>query len=90
MRRRCRTVFTPDSCPMHLSIAVGTETVALFVKQNFECYGPRQPQGEVVFNPPWNISRPCVANNSKALYSAMCCVLNHVSVSIRISNKGMS
>ncbi|HHT9104478.1 MAG TPA: glycosyltransferase family 9 protein [Candidatus Wujingus californicus] len=47
----CRAVFTPDSGPMHLSIAVGTKTVALFVKPNFERYGPRQPQGEVVFDP---------------------------------------
>ncbi len=47
----CRVVFTPDSGPMHLSIAVGTKTVALFVKPNFDRYGPRQPQGEVVFDP---------------------------------------
>ena len=47
----CRAVFTPDSGPMHLSIAVGTKTVALFVKPNFDRYGPRQPQGEVVFDP---------------------------------------
>jgi len=30
----CRAVFTPDSGPMHLSIAVRTKTVALFVKPN--------------------------------------------------------
>ncbi|MBM4064193.1 MAG: glycosyltransferase family 9 protein [Planctomycetes bacterium] len=47
----CRAVFTPDSGPMHLSIAAGTKTVALFVKPNFDRYGPRQPQGEVVFDP---------------------------------------
>jgi len=47
----CRVIFTPDSGPMHLSIAVGAKTVALFVKPNFDRYGPRQPQGEVVFDP---------------------------------------
>ena len=46
----CQAVFTPDSDPMHLSIAVGTKTVALFVKPNFDRYGPRQPKGEVVFD----------------------------------------
>jgi len=47
----CRVVFTPDSGPMHLSIAAGTKTIALFVKPNFDKYGPRQPQGEAVFDP---------------------------------------
>lgn len=48
---RCRAVVAPDSGPMHLSIAVGTPTLALFRKQNFHRWGPRPPHGEVVFDP---------------------------------------
>jgi lipopolysaccharide heptosyltransferase III len=48
---RCRAVLTPDAGPMHLAIAVGAPTVALFRKPNHDRWGPRPPRGEVVFDP---------------------------------------
>lgn len=48
---RCAAVLTPDAGPMHLSIAAGAPTVALFRKPNHERWGPRPPEGEVVFDP---------------------------------------
>ena len=47
----CAAVVTPDAGPMHLAIASGAPTIALFRKQNFMRWGPRPPQGEVVFDP---------------------------------------
>ena len=47
----CAAVVTPDAGPMHLAIASGAPTIALFRKQNFARWGPRSPQGEVVFDP---------------------------------------
>lgn len=48
---RCSVVLTPDAGPMHLAIAIGTPTVALFRKTNYERWGPRPPHGEVVYDP---------------------------------------
>jgi heptosyltransferase-3 len=47
----CAAVVTPDSGPMHLAIAAGAPTVALFRKPNHVRWGPRPPCGEVVFDP---------------------------------------
>jgi ADP-heptose:LPS heptosyltransferase len=47
----CRAVLTPDAGPMHLSIASGAPTVAVFVRPNFERWGPRPPHGAVVYDP---------------------------------------
>ncbi len=47
----CAAVVTPDAGPMHLAIASGAPTVALFRKRNFARWGPRPPQGAVVFDP---------------------------------------
>ncbi|HKE12413.1 MAG TPA: glycosyltransferase family 9 protein [Myxococcota bacterium] len=47
----CAAVVTPDSGPMHLAIAAGAPTVALFRKPNHVRWGPRPPLGEVVFDP---------------------------------------
>jgi ADP-heptose:LPS heptosyltransferase len=44
----CRAVVTPDSGPMHLAIASGAPTVALFRKPNFDRWGPRPPHCIVV------------------------------------------
>lgn len=47
----CRAVLTPDSGPMHLAIAAGAPTVAVFVRANFDRWGPRPPHGQVVYDP---------------------------------------
>lgn len=47
----CRAVLTPDAGPMHLAVAVGAPTVAVFVRANYERWGPRPPQGAVVHDP---------------------------------------
>ncbi|HBZ68992.1 MAG TPA: hypothetical protein DEP35_04285 [Deltaproteobacteria bacterium] len=47
----CAAVVTPDAGPMHLAIAAGAPTVALFRKPNHVRWGPRPPRGEVVFDP---------------------------------------
>jgi ADP-heptose:LPS heptosyltransferase len=47
----CRAVLTPDAGPMHLAIASGAATVAVFARLNFERWGPRPPRGQVVYDP---------------------------------------
>jgi ADP-heptose:LPS heptosyltransferase len=47
----CRAVLAPDSGPMHRAIAAGAPTVAVFVRANFERWGPRPPRGAVVYDP---------------------------------------
>jgi ADP-heptose:LPS heptosyltransferase len=46
-----RAVLTPDAGPMHLAVAAGVPTVAVFARPNFERWGPRPPRGSVVFDP---------------------------------------
>jgi ADP-heptose:LPS heptosyltransferase len=48
---RCAAVLTPDAGPMHLAIAAGAYTVAVFRKPNHDRWGPRPPRGEVVYDP---------------------------------------
>jgi ADP-heptose:LPS heptosyltransferase len=44
----CRAVVSPDSGPMHLAVASGAPTVALFRKPNHDRWGPRPPHRIVV------------------------------------------
>ena len=57
----CAAVVTPDSGPMHLAIAAGAPTVALFRKPNHARWGPRPPRGEVVFDPQGEDSEQALA-----------------------------
>lgn len=47
----CRAVLTPDAGPMHLAIAAGAPTLAVFSRENFDRWGPRPPQGAVLLDP---------------------------------------
>jgi ADP-heptose:LPS heptosyltransferase len=47
----CRAVLTPDSGPMHLAVAAGAPTVAVFGRANFERWGPRPPRGRAMLDP---------------------------------------
>jgi heptosyltransferase-3 len=47
----CRAVLTPDAGPMHLAVASGIPSVAVFVRSNFDRWGPRPPLGRVVHDP---------------------------------------
>jgi heptosyltransferase-3 len=47
----CRVALSPDSGPMHLAIAAGTPIVAVFVRQNFDRWGPQPAQGRVIYDP---------------------------------------
>ncbi|WP_347272913.1 glycosyltransferase family 9 protein [Candidatus Kuenenia sp.] len=47
---KCKVIVTPDSGPMHLAVAVGVKTIALFSKPNFDRWGPREPYGKVIFD----------------------------------------
>jgi heptosyltransferase-3 len=44
----CRAVVTPDSGPMHLAVAVGVPTVAIFSDSDPAKWGPRPPLGEAI------------------------------------------
>lgn len=48
---RCTAVVTPDAGPMHLAIASGAPTVAVFRKPNADRWGPRAPHGEAIVAP---------------------------------------
>lgn len=48
---RCAVVVTPDAGPMHLAIAAGAPTVAVFRKENADRWGPRPPQGVAIVDP---------------------------------------
>ncbi|HVH08077.1 MAG TPA: glycosyltransferase family 9 protein [Myxococcota bacterium] len=47
----CRAVLAPDSGPMHLAIAAGTPTVAIFMRENFDRWGPQAAHGRVIYDP---------------------------------------
>jgi len=46
----CRVVVTPDSGPMHLAVAVGAPTVAIFRDSDPGKWGPRPPHGEAILD----------------------------------------
>ena len=58
---RCVAVVTPDAGPMHLAIAAGAPTVAIFRKANADRWGPRPPHGEAVVDPDGRAVEPVVA-----------------------------
>lgn len=45
---RCAVVVTPDTGPMHLAIAAGAPTVAIFRRPNADRWGPRPPHGVAI------------------------------------------
>jgi ADP-heptose:LPS heptosyltransferase len=47
----CRAVLSPDAGPMHLAIAAGAPTVAVFARSNFDRWGPRPPRGVALYDP---------------------------------------
>lgn len=42
----CAAVVTPDAGPMHLAIASGAPTIAIFRQDDADRWGPRAPRGE--------------------------------------------
>jgi ADP-heptose:LPS heptosyltransferase len=57
----CAAVVTPDAGPMHLAIAAGAPTVAVFRKPNADRWGPRPPHGEAIEDPGGDAIEPIVA-----------------------------
>lgn len=49
--KKCSVFVTSDTGPMHLAVAVGTPTVAIFTRSNFEVYGPLGPDNRIVHDP---------------------------------------
>jgi ADP-heptose:LPS heptosyltransferase len=47
----CAAALTPDAGPMHLAVAAGTPTLAVFRKSNHDRWGPRPPRGRVHHDP---------------------------------------
>jgi ADP-heptose:LPS heptosyltransferase len=47
----CAAVVTPDAGPMHLAIASGAPTVAVFRQPDADRWGPRAPHGESILDP---------------------------------------
>jgi ADP-heptose:LPS heptosyltransferase len=48
---RCAVVVAPDSGPMHLAVAAGAPTVAIFRQPDADRWGPRAPRGEAILDP---------------------------------------
>lgn len=46
---QCSLFVAPDTGPMHISVAVGTPTVAIFLAPNYPVYGPRGDGHKVVY-----------------------------------------
>jgi ADP-heptose:LPS heptosyltransferase len=57
---RCVAVVTPDSGPMHLAIAAGAPTVAVFRKTNWDRWGPRAREGVAIHDPDGDAVEPVV------------------------------
>jgi len=49
--QRCTAFISGDTGPMHLALALGTPTVAIFRQPNYERYGGRGDMNRVVFRP---------------------------------------
>jgi ADP-heptose:LPS heptosyltransferase len=47
----CAAVVAPDSGPMHLAVAAGAPTVAVFRRAEADKWGPRPPRGESILDP---------------------------------------
>ena len=48
---RCDIFIAPDTGPMHLSVAVGTPTVAIFLAPNFGIFGPQGKEHRIAHRP---------------------------------------
>ena len=48
---RCAAVVTPDAGPMHLAVASGAPTIAIFRQDDADRWGPRAPRGESLLDP---------------------------------------
>ena len=48
---RCDLFIAPDTGPMHISVAVGTPTVAIFLAPNHSLYGPRGEEHRIAYRP---------------------------------------
>jgi len=53
---RCAVFICGDTGPMHLALAVGTPTVAIFRVPNFQRYGQQGPYNKIVYRPGGNVS----------------------------------
>jgi heptosyltransferase-3 len=51
MLARSRLVVTPDSGPMHLAVALGVPTIALFQNRESDFYRPRGAEDRALFRP---------------------------------------
>ncbi len=57
----CAAVVTPDAGPMHLAIASGAPTIAVFRQPDADRWGPRTPHGESILDPDGESIDPVVA-----------------------------
>jgi ADP-heptose:LPS heptosyltransferase len=44
----CDLFISPDTGPMHVAVAFGVPTVAIFLEDNFKRYGPVGPANRIV------------------------------------------
>lgn len=51
MVSNCKLFIACDSGPMHLSCALGVRTIALFLKRNFNRWGPPPDIAQIIYNP---------------------------------------
>jgi len=54
--QRCTVFISGDTGPMHLALAVGTPTIAIFRVANLQRYGNQGPRNRVVFRPGGDVS----------------------------------
>lgn len=57
----CAAVVAPDAGPMHLAVASGAPTVAIFRQDDADRWGPRAPHGESILDPGGQAVDPVVA-----------------------------
>jgi heptosyltransferase-3 len=48
---QCSLFVSCDSGPMHLACALGIRTIAIFLKKNFNRWGPPAERARIVFDP---------------------------------------